>query len=110
MSGYDIYKKALIRLGLQKFDQKFYEVGFEFLNEIAADLKFGEIKSLSDELNLSEELKETMLTGVLMLLSLNIGDTIQNKLYTDLYNAKRAKYLSSNDTVKDVLPTAKECV
>ena len=82
MSGYDIYKKALIRLGLQKFD----------------------------ELNLSEELKETMLTGVLMLLSLNIGDTIQNKLYTDLYNAKRAKYLSSNDTVKDVLPTAKECV
>ncbi len=110
MSGYDIYKKALVRLGLEKFDQKYYEVGFQFLNEIAADLRLGELKSLSDDLILNDDLRETMLTGLLMLLSLNIGDTIQNNLYTDLYNAKRAKVLSSNETVIDVFPTAKESV
>ncbi len=110
MSGYDIYKKALARLGLQKSDQKFYEVGFEFLNQISADLKLGEIKSLSEDLILDDDLRETVITGLLMLLSLYIGDTIQNNLYTDLYNAKRAKVLSSNDTVMDVLPTAKGSV
>lgn len=110
MSGYDIYKKALLRLGLEKNEQKFCEVGFEYLNQIAADLKIGEIKNLSDELILSDDLRETVVIGVMMLLTVNIGDTIQNKLYTDLYNAKRAKILSSNETVSDVLPAVKECV
>ena len=110
MNGYDIYKKSLLRLGLEKNEQKFHEVGFEYLNQIAADLKLGEIKNLSDELILSDDLRETVVTGVTMLLTLNIGDTIQNKLYTNLYNAKRAKVLSSNDTVSDVLPYVKECV
>lgn len=110
MSGYDIYKKALVRLELQKFDQKYYELGLEFLNQIADDLSLGEIKSLSDELDFGKEAKEALLSGLMMLLSLNVGNTTQNALYTDLYNAKRAKFLSSNESVTDVLPTAKECV
>lgn len=110
MSGYDIYKKVLLRLGLQKFDQKFYQLGFEYLNQVTSDLEIGEIKNLSDELILEDDLRETVVIGLAMFLTLHIGDTVQNKLYTDLYNAKRAKVLSSNETISDVLPKVKECV
>ena len=105
MKAYDFYKKALLRLHLEKFEEKLCDSALEFMNEIAADLKIGEIKTLNCELELSTELKEGFLSGLVMLLSLAVGDTQQNSLYTELYNAKRAKILSVCESVEDRLPT-----
>ena len=104
MNGYDIFKKSLIRLSLTKFEEKLSETALEYLNDIAADLKLCEIKNLNDSFELTSGVKEALTYGLMMLITLNVGDTAQNKLYTDLYNAKRALVLSSKDTIEDILP------
>ncbi len=104
MTGYEILKKALQRLGIKNENNSLNLRAVEYINQISADLNGGAIENLSDTLESSPELCEAITVGLVMLFSLTIGDTAANKIYTDLYNAKRAKLLSNSDTVTDKLP------
>ena len=104
MTGYEILKKALQRLGIKNENNSLNLRAVEYINQISSDLNGGAIENLSDTLKGSPELCEAITVGLVMLFSLTIGDTAANKIYTDLYNAKRAKLLSNSDTVTDKLP------
>ncbi len=104
MTGYEILKKALIRLGIKNENNSLNLRATEYINQISSDLKGNIIENLSDTVSKDNELCEAITVGLVMLFSLTIGDLSANKIYTDLYNAKRAKLLSVNDTVEDKLP------
>ena len=48
---------------------------------------------------------EAVCYGTAMLLSLSEGETEQNRLFTQIYNAKRAAVLSEIQKIQDSLPT-----
>lgn len=111
MKGYDIYKKVLARSGFENGDEivlhnaQFANV-LEMINQIAADLKVGEITELSEEVSYSNEITEAICCGVAMLLSLNEGDFEKNQIFAGIYNAKRAAVLGKITHVEDTLPVA----
>ncbi len=104
MSGYEIFKHAVLRLGFQDYENRLSSGALEFLNQICLDLKIHTVKSLSEEIEVSDDLCEALCCGVAMLLSFSEGDSEKNKLYCDLYNAKRASVLSKVCFVEDTLP------
>ena len=112
MSGYEVYKKELLRLGYNSSDN---EVVFsdsrllrakELINQILSDLNIGQINELSSPINCSKAELEAVCYGVMMLLSLSEGESEKNKLFTDIYNAKRAAVLSRVSLIEDTLPKA----
>ena len=111
MNGYDIYEKAVLRLGYKRMgesdivDTRLSERSLEFINQIAEDLKLKQIENLSQEINIGLPYTEALCCGLAMLLSLSEGDTNKNIIFTALYNAKRAAALCEGDTVEDTLPT-----
>ena len=112
MNGYDIYDRAMIRLGFKAtgkneiMDAGIMSRAEEFINQIAADLKLRPIENLSDNIDCSAELSEALCCGVAMLISLSEADANKNVIFTALYNAKRAAVLSGKTFIEDTLPTA----
>ena len=109
MNGYELYEKVLTRLGYNKSgtigaEQKFLSPFLEFANQIAADLKLAEIKNFETPLNFTAQEADALCCGVVMLMAFSEGDTDKNKLFTEIYNAKRAALLSKTDYVIDNLP------
>lgn len=111
MNGYDIYSKATIRLGYtpasegSEFSSETLAHALELINQIISDLKLEPIKSLSDDINCSDEQAEALCCGTAMLLSFIESDTEKNQIYTNIYNAKRASALSKTEHITDTLPT-----
>lgn len=112
MNGYDIYDRAMIRLGFKPAgkneitDAGIISRAVEFINQIAADLKLRFIEDLSDNIDCSAELSEALCCGVAMLISLSEGDANKNVIFTALYNAKRTAVLSEKSFIEDALPIA----
>ena len=112
MNGYDIYDRAMIRLGYKAtgkneiIDAGIMSRATEFINQIAVDLKLKAIVDLSDNINCSNELSEALCCGVAMLISLCESDANKNVIFTALYNAKRAAVLSNKILIEDTLPIA----
>lgn len=104
MNGYEIFKRALIRLGFSDYENRLSSKALEFINQICLDLKLSTVKNLSEEIKLSSEQEEALCCGIAMLLSFSEGDSEKNKLYCDLYNSKRASVLSKVCFVEDTLP------
>ena len=104
MTGYDIYKKALVRLSYKDFENKLSLKALEFINQICIDLKLPNVQSLSQNIDFSADVAEAVCLGLMMLLTLSEGDSEKNIIYTNLYNAKRASVLSKIVYVEDVLP------
>lgn len=110
MNGYDIYKKAALRLGYNSatdttaFDSKTLSRVLEIINQIALDLKLKTIETLSQKIVCSDEKLEALCCGTAMLLSLTEGDAEKNKIFTEIYNAKRSAVLNEISTIKDTLP------
>lgn len=104
MTGYDIYKKALVRLSYKDFENKLSIKALEFINQICNDLKMPTIQSLSQNLDCSSDRIEAVCCGLMMLLTLSEGDSEKNNIYTNIYNSKRASVLSKTVYVEDVLP------
>lgn len=105
MNGYSLYKKAILRLGYNDAENsRLADRAAEFLNQILTDLNLENTDGLSGELNLTEELCDTVVSGVAMLLALSEGDGERNELFAGIYNAKRGKFLSLSEERKDVLP------
>ena len=62
------------------------------------------IELLSDELAVSKEFFDALCCGTAMLLSLAEGDGGKNAVFTQLYEAKRAKALAKVSIIEDRLP------
>ena len=114
MTGYDIYKKACTRVGISGAgdeiisDSRLFSRTIEFINQIASDLKMNEVENLSDELSEDREKTEALSCGVAMLLSLTCGNAEKNRIYTNIYNAKRAALLAHSSFIEDKLPIAED--
>ncbi len=112
MSGYDIYKKVLLRLGFNSTDNHTVLsdgrviMAKEFINQILSDLRLDEIEDMTAKIKCSKAQGEAVCYGVAMLMALSEGDSEKNKLFTDLYNAKRASVLSEVSFIEDTLPSA----
>lgn len=108
MSGYDIYKKSLLRLGYNDSNISDSKISMakELINQILSDLRLEEINDISSEIKTSGSHLEAICCGLAMLLSLSEGDSAKNQIFTDLYNAKRASVLSEVSFIEDKLPIA----
>lgn len=110
MKGYDIYKRALNLLGYSGGEgsptaaELMEKRCLEAVNQILADLKCEPISSLSAELANTAAKTEALCYGTAMMLSLTEGDGEKNRLFTEIYNAKRAAALACIEHVGDCLP------
>lgn len=106
MNGYEIFNRALARLGYESEQSDVLAASsLEFINQILLDLKLGTIENLSSEMSLTPEQSDALTSGVAMLLALREADGEKNTIYTAIYNAKRSALLSKTDYISDVLPT-----
>lgn len=112
MNGYEIYNKVLIRLGYKEsesqdiINKRLTDGSLEAVNQILLDLKLEPVTALSKDINAAAPILEAVCCGVAMLLTVNIGDSNKNVIFTALYNAKRAAVLSITEHIKDNLPIA----
>lgn len=107
MSGYEIYKKVILRLGYSgKQEENSMIRVLEFINQILTDLNIKTIEGLAEEIVADTKVLDAVCCGTAMLFSLSESDGEKNALYTSLYNAKRSIILAKASSVSDVLPIA----
>ena len=108
MKGHDVYKKVCTLLGYSDFQGDFYNRKSQavtgMINQIADDLKIGDIHRLSEEINAGVKQSEALIYGTAMLLALSESDNEKANLFTNLYNAKRSAALCETTRREDVLP------
>ena len=111
MTGYDVLKRALGLLGdysaadVNAASRLAAEERLEIINQLAADLKIGELSSISAELDVPAAKAEALCYGVAMLLALAEGDAGKNRIFSEIYNAKRGTALAETASITDRLPT-----
>ena len=107
MTGYDIYNKAVLRLGYNSnLGEDFSDCGLELIVQIAEDLLIKPPHSLFDEINADVKGLEALCCGSAMLLALRFGDRVRHMAFSELYNAKRAAILGHSERVEDRLPVS----
>lgn len=105
MNGYEIYNKAILRLGYNgSVNDRLIERFPELLNQITEDLKIDTVSDVFEEINTDKKGIEAICCGTAMLLALSESDGEKHKLYCELYNAKRAAFLAEATRVEDKLP------
>lgn len=111
MTGYDVLKRASGLLGASGAadagaDGKLAVMeGLEIINQLAADLKIDGLSSISGELDIPAAKAEALCYGAAMLLALNAGDAGKNRIFAEIYNAKRGTALAEKASITDRLPT-----
>lgn len=115
MTGYDIYKKTMMLLGYTddkgtpQDNGRLHSRTLDAINQIGADLCGMEpIAGLYSMLSIPQKALEAMPYGVGMLLSFSDGNAEKNRVFSDIYNAKRATVKASVSSVKDVIPSSGE--
>ena len=75
----------------------------EFVNQIGFDLfKMSAVKNFLEEFYLAAEYRDALIYGVCMLMSLSEGDGDKNRIFTELYNSKRAEVKAQITKITDV--------
>lgn len=72
-------------------------------NRVLVDLGLPIAENLEQTLEVEPEILEAMGYGVAMFICIFTGDAARQPLYTEIYNAKRAKVLSRIEKIKDVM-------
>lgn len=114
MTGYDVIKRAMHLLGYSGDAGDPSELGstsvkgFEIIKQLLIDLKCSDISSLSEAFDISKTKEDALCYGAAMLLALTEGDADKNRIFTEIYNSKRAAALCSTECVKDCLPKVTE--
>lgn len=111
MNGYEIFKKAFLRLGFDSGNMAVLshepsDRNLEFINQIAEDLKLQPLKEMSAMADWKADEIQAVVCGVAMLLSFSEGESTKNQMLTELYNAKRAALLGMVAKIEDILPVA----
>lgn len=110
MTGYEVIRRAMNLLGYsaQEGDPcesgKTALKGFEIIKQLTADLRCDCIASLSDSFNISAAKEEALCYGTAMLLALTEGDANKNRIFSEIYNAKRGTALAETAGIVDSLP------
>lgn len=105
MTGYDIYNKAILRLGYDRnLTEDLAGRSLELIGQIAEDLSIKAPSSLSEEIQGDSKTVEALCCGTAMLLALSFSDKIRHTVFCELYNAKRAAILGHSERVEDRLP------
>lgn len=110
MTGNEIYKRCLSLLGYTPTEQETVSTSSllsrmpDILNQILTDLKLPEIKSLDETVKGTNLQIDAVCCGCAMLLSLSDGDNRKNRVFTEIYNARRGAALCETDKIKDNLP------
>ncbi len=111
MTGYDIYKRALSISGYLNDgivlgdDGVLIEKVPDIINQIALDLKIPEINDIEQNVNATPEQFDAACYGVAMLLAIKDRDSDKSRLFTQIYNSKRAAALSESGKIYDTLPS-----
>lgn len=109
MTGYDIFDRVCALLGchdlIENKENGKCAVFLNMLNQICADLGISESESLSQKIIIKETQTEALIYGSAMLFAVTLRDSGCAKIYTELYNSKRAKALCKTDTRQDILPS-----
>ncbi len=112
MTGNEVFTRVLNLLGylnsqtVRGDNENLLKRAPDIINQICFDLKIGSVKRLSDKINADSKKLDALCYGVAMIMALVEGDGDKNKVFTDIYNAKRAMALSSKEYVEDKLPKA----
>lgn len=72
-------------------------------NRVFADLGLPTAEALDQTVELTPEAIEAMQYGIAMFVCIFSGDSARQPLYTEIYNAKRAKVLFGIEKIKDVM-------
>ncbi|MBE7092717.1 MAG: hypothetical protein E7365_06025 [Clostridiales bacterium] len=117
MIAKNIIDKAMALLGYADMEgntdsARFQLTSITAVNAIYSDLyylnnktDFKPITSANDSVNLEERvLNDVMPYGVASFIAQNMGDTVNQQFYSQMYNLKR-KSVSAQATITDTLPT-----
>lgn len=108
MKASNIYKTALELMGYGynsdvSADFPLPDNPLSVCNRVFTDLGLGAIESLEESVDLEPEIMDAVCYGIAMFISIFSGDSARQPLYTEIYNAKRAKVLSCTEKIKDVM-------
>ncbi len=111
MNGYEICKAAHLRLGYDNpqeitLHNNSSKRDLEFINQIAEDLNIKPLEELSEKTDWNSKQTTAVISGVAMLMSFIDGETEKNRVFTAIYNAKRASLLGGIEKIKDTLPVS----
>lgn len=104
----DIYISALKFMGYGynsdiSADFPLPEEPLDLCNRALLDIGLKAAQNLEEEINAEPEILETLGYGVAMFVCIFTGDSVRQPIYTNIYNAKRAKALSRIEKIKDVM-------
>lgn len=75
-----------------------------FINRIFSDLCISEAKDINEEINLKFEQVDACVYGVAMLMAMKNSDSYRGKMFSRLYEGKRAAAKCSTHRIKDAMP------
>ena len=111
MTGFDIFEKAIIRLGLinskGSLEQQvpLRKTALSVINELSFDLcKAEPIKSLHEKPQIDNAAAIVISYGTAYILATLMGDTEKQATMLAIFNAKRKLYLSEVGRITDTLP------
>lgn len=104
----NIYKTALELMGYGynsdvSADFPFPHNQLSICNRVFIDLGLSTVESLEQSIDLEPEIMDAVCYGIAMFICIFAGDGARQPLYSEIYNAKRAKVLSSTEKIKDVM-------
>lgn len=81
----------------------------EFVNRIGFDLfEMPPVNNFLEEITVPFGCDDALIYGLCMLISLSEGDGDKNRIFTELYNARRAKLKAQTTKITDVFPVLSE--
>ncbi len=110
MTGNEVLSRVFNLLGYinsasaKIVNDNLFKRGPDVINQICNDLNINCIIGLSDKINADSKSLDALCYGVAMIMALVEGDGDKNKVFADIYNAKRATVLSSKEFIEDKLP------
>lgn len=110
MTGNDIFKRSLSLLGYTPTEQEAVSGKAllsrmpEILNQILSDLGLPNVDDLTQNIVGTPIQLDAVCCGCTMLLALSDGDNTKNRVFTEIYNARRAAALSKAGQRQDTLP------
>ena len=109
MTGNDIFKRCLSLLGYTSPNETQSTSALlsrmpDILNQILSDLKMPLVKNLTQTIEGTPLQIDAVCCGCAMLLAFSDGDARKNRVFTEIYNGRRAAALSKTGKISDTLP------
>ena len=104
MTGNEILKGAASLMGFGEPSEEMNSIGITVINFVLEDLGKTALKTIDDNIELTETERSALLSGTSMLLSVAIGDLRAKECFSAIYNEKRSRVKIAKGKVTDSLP------